>query len=94
MSPADNVEALTPLMRLRRRRKAFRIFGSLLILAMLLLAATVLAVNQGRNFHRLADWLGLEQYLQPLQPATSTVSKMPARSDVSRAKPLMIGAAD
>jgi hypothetical protein len=71
MSPADNADALTPLMRLRRRRRAFRIFGVFLILVLLLLAGMVLAVNQGRNYLRLIDWLGIPDYLEISQPAAS-----------------------
>lgn len=75
MSPADKPDVFTPLMRLRRRRKAFRIFGTILILVMLLLVGTVLAVNQARNFHRFADWLGLQDYLRIIEPTTGEAPK-------------------
>lgn len=65
----DKAEALTPLMRLRRKRRAFRIFGALLILVIIVLVGTVLAVNQGRNYNRLVHRLGLNSYLLMQQPA-------------------------
>jgi hypothetical protein len=90
MSPADNADALTPLMRLRRRRKAFRVFGTLLILALLLLVGIVLAVNQGRNFHRMVDWLGLEDYLKIMQPAASEAPKRYRQGRVATFPPRLV----
>jgi hypothetical protein len=63
MSLADKAELLTPLMRLRRRRRATKLFGALLAVGILLLAGIVLAVNDGRNYRRLIVWLGVEDYL-------------------------------
>jgi hypothetical protein len=90
MSPADKADALTPLMRLRRRRRALRIFGALLILALLLLTSTVLAVNQGRNFHRMVDWLGLENYLKIIQPVASEAPKRYRQSRVASFPPHLV----
>ncbi|MBW9087939.1 hypothetical protein JNB91_08780 [Rhizobium wenxiniae] len=60
---ADKAELLTPLMRHRRRRRAAKAFGVLLLLGLTLLVAIVLMVNDGRNYRRLAEWLGVEEYL-------------------------------
>lgn len=60
---ADKAELLTPLMRHRRRRRAAKAFGALLLLGLTLLVAIVLIVNDGRNYRRLAVWLGVEEYL-------------------------------
>ncbi|MND33903.1 hypothetical protein D3C80_245030 [compost metagenome] len=60
---ADKAELLTPLMRLRRRRRAARAFGALLAIGLALLLGIVLSVNDGRNYRRLTKWLGMEQYL-------------------------------
>jgi hypothetical protein len=68
MSPADKAELLTPLMRLQRRRRAARAFVALLVAGVVLLAGTVLAVNDARNYKRLANWLGVEDYLLPASP--------------------------
>ncbi len=60
---ADKAELLTPLMRLKRRRRAAKAFSAILITGLLLLVGIVLAVNDGRNYRRLVTWLGMEQYL-------------------------------
>lgn len=79
---ADKAELLTPLMRLRRRRRAAKLFGVLLTVGILSLVAIVLAVNDGRNYRRLATWLGVEDYLArpfataPPQPLRSRRSAL------------------
>lgn len=60
---ADKAEPLTPLMRHRRRRRAAKAFSGLLLIGLLLLVGIVLVVNDGRNYRRLAIWLGMEHYL-------------------------------
>lgn len=60
---ADKAELLTPLMRLRRRRRAAKAFGALLAVGLALLFGIVLSVNNGRNYQRLVTWLGMDEYL-------------------------------
>lgn len=60
---ADKAELLTPLMRLKRRRRAAKAFGVILFIGLMLLVGVILAVNDGRNYRRLVTWLGMEQYL-------------------------------
>jgi hypothetical protein len=59
MSPAGKAEIPTPLLRLQRKKRATRIFTALLVMLVALLTGTVLAVNDGRNYHRLIVRLGL-----------------------------------
>ena len=56
-------ETLTPLKHLQRKRRSARIFGALLAIGVVTLACFVLAVNDGRNYRRLASWLGVEKYI-------------------------------
>lgn len=60
---ADKAEILTPLMRLRRRRRTAKAFGTILFVGLMTLIGVVLAVNDGRNYRRLLTWLGMEDYL-------------------------------
>lgn len=60
---ADKAEILTPMMRLRRRRRATTLFITLLAVGLVSLVGIVLAVNDGRNYHRLVIWLGMDDYL-------------------------------
>lgn len=77
MSLTGKAEILTPVMRLRRRKRAVKIFTGLLFLGLILLSATVLAVNDGRNYRRLVSWAGLDAYLaRPI--ATQTQAQAPA----------------
>lgn len=50
-----------------------------MVLAIFLLAGTVLSVNHGRNFARLVEWLGLDEYLVMVQPPTSVAPKRTRR---------------
>lgn len=56
----DKAELLTPLKHLQRRQRAAKIFGALLTVGMVLLVCFVLAVNDGRNYRRLVNKLGVE----------------------------------
>jgi hypothetical protein len=59
MSLADKAEPLTPVARLRRRKRAARVFVLLLSCVVVCLTVTVLLVNDARNLKRLADKLGI-----------------------------------
>ncbi|AYD00545.1 DUF6030 family protein [Neorhizobium sp. NCHU2750] len=86
---ADKAEILTPMMRLRRRRRAMTLFIALLAVGLVSLVGIVLAVNDGRNYHRLVIWLGMDDYLarpiatpppQPLRShRTALIVDMPKR---------------
>jgi len=71
MSEEDKAEGLTPADLRRKRRSGALVFGLFLLAVLAGLAATVLAVNDGRNYRRLAQRFGLQQYL--LSPAPQSV---------------------
>ncbi|CDZ42871.1 DUF6030 family protein [Neorhizobium galegae] len=65
MPEEGKADRQTPADRRRRQRSAGLVFGFLLAVVLAALAATVLAVNDGRNYKRLVRQLALEQYLLP-----------------------------
>ncbi|TWF56656.1 DUF6030 family protein [Neorhizobium alkalisoli] len=65
----EKVKFATPADRRRRRSGGFLVFWLLLVAVLGGLAATVLAVNDGRNYLRLVHQFHLEQYLLPAAPA-------------------------
>lgn len=93
MSPVDAPDTLTPLMRLRRKRRALWLFGVLLFVGVGLLAGLVLSVNHGRNFERLVAQLDLETYLLPSRQAPPTSQQRYRRpSRLSLVPPRLIAA--
>ncbi|MFB9951065.1 DUF6030 family protein [Rhizobium puerariae] len=68
MPEEDKADILTPADRRRRQRAAILVFSLFLTGVLTLLATTVLAVNNGRNYKRLVRQLGLESYLLPSPP--------------------------
>jgi hypothetical protein len=68
MRPGEKAGLSTPADLRRRRRKNIFIFGLFLAAMLISLAATVLAVNNGRNYRRLVRQFGLEHYLLPAVP--------------------------
>ncbi|TDK36987.1 hypothetical protein E2F50_08775 [Rhizobium deserti] len=68
MRPGERAGLLTPADLRRRRRKNVFIFGLVLATVLISLVATVLAVNNGRNYRRLVRQAGLEHYLLPAAP--------------------------
>ncbi|TNM65381.1 DUF6030 family protein [Aliirhizobium smilacinae] len=56
-------EIMTPLKHLQRRRRATRIFSTLLVTGVVALACFILSVNDGRNYRRFVLWLGAEKYV-------------------------------
>jgi hypothetical protein len=58
-----------------------------MVLAIFLLAGTVLSVNQGRNFSRLVEWLGLDEYLVMVQPPANVAPKRTRRLGPTAAFP-------
>ena len=65
----DTAGPATPADRRRRRRKNVLVFALFLLCVLSGLAATVLSVNNGRNYVRLVRQLELESYLLPPPPA-------------------------
>jgi hypothetical protein len=68
MRPGEKAGLLTPADQRRRRRKNIFVFSLFLAAVLISLAATVLAVNNGRNYRRLVREAGLEHYLLPAVP--------------------------
>ncbi|MBW6420404.1 hypothetical protein KX729_03045 [Rhizobium sp. XQZ8] len=71
MREEDEAEGLTPADLRRRRRSGVLVFSLFLMVVLAGLAATVLAVNDGRNYRRLVQRLGLEHYF--LAPPTQNI---------------------
>lgn len=69
MPEEGKADILTPADRRRRQRSAALVFGFFLTVVLAVLATTVLAVNNGRNYKRLVRQFALEQYLLPAPPA-------------------------
>lgn len=71
MSEEDKAEGLTPAALRRKRRSGALVFGLFLLTVLAGLSATVLTVNDGRNYRRVVQQFGLQQYL--LAPAPQNV---------------------
>jgi hypothetical protein len=63
----DAKDGLTPAESRRRRRSGLIVFGLFLLAVLAGLGAIVLTVNDGRNYRRLAQKLGLPQVAAPAQ---------------------------
>ncbi len=83
MSEKDKAEGLTPAELRRRRRSGILIFCLFLLTVLAGLAATVLAVNDGRNFHRLVQKFGLQQYLAQYMPVSAPQNVRVGRLKIS-----------
>jgi hypothetical protein len=86
VSLADKAEILTPLKHLQRKRRGARIFGALLLTSVIVFFGFVLAVNDGRNYRRLVNWLGAEdyvdRYIRDYLPAYLT-GPLPSRAPIA-----------
>lgn len=70
MPKEERPAQLTPVARRQRRRRGIFIFLTLLALILAALAAVVLTVNDGRNWHRIVRQYGLERYFPTSTPDT------------------------
>lgn len=68
MPKEDKPNIVTPADQRRKQRSAVFVFGVFLVMILAGLAATVLLVNDGRNYKRLVRNFGLEVYLLPAPP--------------------------
>ncbi|WP_105386099.1 DUF6030 family protein [Neorhizobium alkalisoli] len=68
MPKEDKPNIVTPADQRRKQRSAVFVFGVFLVVILAGLAATVLLVNDGRNYKRLVRKFGLEEYLLPAPP--------------------------
>jgi hypothetical protein len=68
MPKEDKLNIVTPADQRRKQRSAAFVFSVFLVVILAGLAATVLLVNDGRNYKRLVHELGLEEYLLPAPP--------------------------
>src|SRR4051812_35790907 len=69
MRPGETAGPDTPADHRRRRQRSVLVFGFFLVAVLSALTATILFVNNGRNYRRLARQWGLEHYLLPAPPA-------------------------
>ncbi len=91
MSPAGKADPSTPLMRLQRRKRAVMIFLLFLAVCVILLATTVLAVNDGRNYRRLLIRFGTEDYLAtPPPPQPPSVQRYRRIGRIPLARPRLV----
>jgi hypothetical protein len=72
MRPGEKAGLATPADHRRRRRKSIIVFVLFLIAVVGVLAATVLSVNDGRNYERLVRQYGLQKYF-PLATTPKTI---------------------
>lgn len=91
MPEEDQAKILTPAARRRRQRMAAFAFSLFLAGMLIALAATVLAVNNGRNFERLVRQVGLEDYLLAAPPALR-IDRQPRQPPASRFPPWLLRA--
>ena len=94
MTPAeDKPEELTPADLRRRQRSGAWVFGLFLVLVLAGLLTTVLAVNDGRNYHRLVSRLGLEDYLLPaIAPKNIRIDRLKQGPVAERYPPWLLAA--
>jgi hypothetical protein len=68
MPKEDRHTHMTPAAKRQRRRRGALVFAILLFVVLGALAAVVLTVNDGRNWHRIVKQFGLERYFAAVTP--------------------------
>lgn len=77
----DREQELTPADLRRRRRSGTIVFSLFMTVVVIGLVTTVLAVNDGRNYRRLAIRFGLEHYLLPaIAPPDIRIDRLTQRA--------------
>lgn len=92
MSEEDKAEELTPADLRKKRRSGMLVFSLFLVAVMAGLITTVLAVNDGRNYHRLVERFGLQDYLIRTPQQTVRVSRQRPSPPVAHYPPWLMRA--
>lgn len=90
MPEEDKAKILTPADRRRRQRTTALAFSLLLACVLAALAATVLAVNNGRNYERLVRQVGLDDYLLAAPPPALRIDKQRRQPPANRFPPWLL----